>query len=327
MEISAATVKAFRDKTGLPMMDCKRALVEANGDEEKALEIIRKSGAKTMAGRADRVTEAGRIALFTDPKKQVTAMVELLCESAPVSNTEEFIALVNGLAEQLATGPGAKTTEELLAQPFPGKPGVTLQFYWDDLVNNKIQEVFRLPRMVRVEGPCGGYVHHNFAIGVVLPIDGENVELGKDIAMHVASMKPLALSEADLDPVAIKKEREIILTEALEQNRLKSEEEMKQMADEKAKEFFVAQSSAGKEVDPAELEKECEKILAKIRGQNKPKPESVIEKIVDGKMKAFLAERTLLGQPFVKDSSKTVSQVCEENKIRIKEMIHWVLGR
>jgi len=279
MEISATVVKAFRDKTGLPMMDCKRALVEANGDEDKAFEILRKAGAKTMATRTDRETEAGRIALFTDPKKQVSAMVELLCESAPVANTEEFIALANGLAEQLATGPGAKTPEELLAQPFPGKKGVTLQQFYDELVN-KIREVFKLPRIIRIEGPCGAYVHHNAAIGVLLPIEGENTELGKDIAMHVASMKPQVLSEKDIDPAIVQKERDMVITEV--------------QGDEK----------------------------------NKNKPENVIQKIVDGKMeKGLFAERTLLWQEFVKTKGKTVAQVCEEGKIKVKEMIYWGLGQ
>jgi len=276
MEISAATVKAFRDKTGLPMMDCKKALVEANGDEEKAIEILRKSGAKTMAGRTDRETSSGRIAMFTDVATQVTAMVELLCESAPVSNTEEFIELVNGLAQQLAIGPGAKTAAELLAQSFPGKPGVTLQHVYDDLVN-KIREVFRLTRIIRIEGPCGAYVHHNAGIGVLLPLDGTNVELGKDVSMHVASMKPKALSENHLDPAIVKKERDLI--------------------------------------------------LAQVQEQSKGKPDNVIQKIVEGKMKAFFAEHTLLGQPFVKDATKTVAQVCDEGKIKVKEMIHWVLGQ
>ncbi|MDR2756408.1 MAG: translation elongation factor Ts [Planctomycetaceae bacterium] len=275
MDISASQVKAFRDKTGLPMMDCKRALVEANGDEEKALEILRKAGAKTMAGRTDRETESGRIAIFTDTKQQVSAMVELLCESAPVSNTEEFIVLVNGLAEQLATGPGAQTPDELLAQPFPGKPGVTLKQFYDDLVN-KIREVFRLTRIVRIECPCGAYVHHNAAVGVLLPIEGTNIDLGKDISMHVASMRPQALSEKDLDPAVVEKERKIVIEQ--------------------------------------------------VKTQNANKPDNIIEKIVDGKMKSFFAEHTLLGQPFVKDSAKTVAQVCGEGKIKIKEIIHWVLG-
>ncbi|MDR3232302.1 MAG: translation elongation factor Ts [Planctomycetaceae bacterium] len=275
MDISAAVVKAFRDKTGLPMMECKKALVEAGGNEEKAIAILRKSGAKTMAARTDRETGAGRIAVYTDPKKGVSAMVELLCESAPVANTDEFITLVNALAEQLATGPGAKTAEELLLQPFPGKSGVTLKDYYDDLVN-KIREVFRLTRLVRIEGPCGVYLHHNNAIGVLLPIEGDNAELGKDICMHVASMKPQALSEADLDSAVVERERNLIVEQ--------------------------------------------------VKEQSKNKPENVIQKIVDGKMKAFLAERTLLGQPFVKDAAKTVSQVADEGKIKIKRMIHWVLG-
>jgi elongation factor Ts len=236
MEISAATVKAFRDKTGLPMMDCKKALVEANGDEDKAIEILRKSGAKTMEARTDRETSAGRIALFVDTKKNVSAMVELLCESAPVANTEEFIALVNGLAEQLATGPGAKTPDELLAQPFPGKPGMTLKQFYDDLVN-KIREVFRLTRIVRIEGPCGAYVHHNAGIGVFVPIEGEGSndsgELGKGIAMHVASMKPQALSENDLDPAMVKRERDLIVTQVQEQSKGKPENVIQKIVDGK----------------------------------------------------------------------------------------------
>lgn len=276
MDISAAQVKAFRDKTGLGMMECKKALVEAKGDEDLAIEILRKSGAKTMAARADRETEAGRIAIYTDPSKQVSAMVELLCESAPVSNTDEFITLINALAEQLATGPGASTPEELLAQPFPGKPGMTLKDYYDDLVN-KIREVFRLSRMVRIEGPCGAYVHHNSGIGVLLPLEGDNVDLGKDIAMHVASMKPEALGEADVDPAVVAKERDLV--------------------------------------------------VKTVQEQNANKPDNIIQKIVDGKMKAFFAERTLLGQQFVKDTSKTVAQVAEEGKIKIQKMIHWILGR
>lgn len=275
MDISAAVVKAFRDKTGLPMMECKKALVEAGGDEEKAIEILRKSGAKTMAGRSDRETGCGRIAIYTDPAKKVSAMIELLCESAPVANTDEFTALANGLAEQLATGPGASTPEELLAQPFPGKDGVTLQEFYDDLTN-KIREVFRLTRIKRIDGPCGAYVHHNNGIGVLLPIEGDNHELGRDISMHVASMQPQALSQEHLDAADVDKERNLV--------------------------------------------------TQTVKEQNANKPENVIEKIVDGKMKAYFAEKTLLGQQFVKDATKTVEQVAEEGKIKVKEMIHWILG-
>ena len=104
-EISAAAVRAFREKTGLPLMDCKRALTEANGDEEKAIEMLRKAGEKLEAKRADRVTEFGRFGIYCGLDKNVGAMVELKCESAPVTQNEEFIQLANDLARQLATRP------------------------------------------------------------------------------------------------------------------------------------------------------------------------------------------------------------------------------
>ena len=215
MEITAAAVKAFRDKTGLPMMECKKALLEANGDEAKAIEILRKSGKKTMEGRTDRETEAGRIAVYTDPKSGVSAMVELLCESAPVANTEEFVALVGALARQLAEGPGAKTADELLDQPFPGK-STTIRHEYDDLIN-KIREVFKLNRMARIAAPCGTYVHHNNAVGVLVEYEGAKVDVARDVCMHVASMRPKVFSKDDLDQTMLAKERELV-TEEVKQN-------------------------------------------------------------------------------------------------------------
>ena len=205
-EITAAMVKEFRNKTGLPMMECKKALVEADGDQEKAIEIIRKAGKKTMEKRADRETEAGRIAIYKGANG-VTTMVEVLCESAPVTKNAEFIELIEGIAKQLAEGPGAATVEELMAQNFPGKDA-SIQVVFDDLVN-KIREVFRFTRLLRVEGNVGTYVHHDNAIGVVLEVEGDNAELANNICMHIASMNPKALSKADLSPELIAKEREI----------------------------------------------------------------------------------------------------------------------
>ncbi|MGL4941962.1 MAG: translation elongation factor Ts [Thermoguttaceae bacterium] len=275
MEITAAQVKAFRDRTGLPMMECKKALQEAEGNEDAAIEILRKAGKKTTEKRADRETDAGRIAVFTDPKTGTTAMVELLCESSPVASNDEFIALANGLAKQLATGPGAKTPEELLSQPSPNKPGTTLQQEYDDLVN-KIREKFSFKRILRCVEKCGSYVHHNAAVGVIVAIEGDDTALARDICMHVASMKPRAISAADIDQAVVAKEREAITEEA--------------------------------------------------KANNAGKPDNIIAKIVDGKMKTFLAESCLLDQPFVKDATKTVQQVCTDGKIAIKSMVHWILG-
>jgi len=207
-DISAAAVKALRDRTGLPMMECKQALQQASGDTDAAERWLREQGKKTMEMRSGRETASGRIAIFLDPAKPAAAMIELLCESAPVAGHEEFQQLAADLAKQLATGPGAKTAEELLKQPSPSKPGKTLQDQVDDL-GNRIREVFRVNRLVRIDATCGGYAHHNGATGVLVEIAGGTAELAKEVSMHVAAMKPQAVTKEELDPAVVTREREI----------------------------------------------------------------------------------------------------------------------
>jgi elongation factor Ts len=139
-------------------------------------------------------------------------MIELLCESAPVTSNDEFIQLTKDIAAQLATGPGAATPDDLLKQPSPSRKGQTLAQQKDDLFN-KIREVFNLNRIVRYDGPCVAYVHHDGKTGALLEMTGGNAELGKDVAMHIVAMKPTVLNREDLDPALVAKEREI-LTEA-----------------------------------------------------------------------------------------------------------------
>jgi len=236
-EITAADVRELREKTGLPMMDCKRALQETDGDAEKAIELLRKAGAKTMEKRAGRATTAGRIAVHADFGK-VGAMVDLRCESAPVATNDDFVQLATDLVEQLATGPGAATPEELLAQPSPSKPGQTLQQQFDDLTN-RIREVFRLPRIVRVDGTCGGYAHHNGATGVLLQVEGGNADLAKDICMHIAAMRPTALGVEDLDPAVVVKEHEILVEVARSEG--KPENIIEKMVEGRMKNFYAQQ--------------------------------------------------------------------------------------
>jgi elongation factor Ts len=212
-EITAAAVKSLRDKTDLPMMDCKQALNACNGDENAAIEWLRKQGKKFMGGRGDRETSSGRIALYADMQKGVGAMIELRCESAPVASNEEFVALANNLVKQLALGPGAKTPDELWKQKSPSGSGKTLEEEKDDLAN-KIREVFVLARIVRFDGPAGGYVHHNAASGVLIEVEGGNADVVKDIAMHTTAMRPAAVSKEELDPAVVAKEREILAAAA-----------------------------------------------------------------------------------------------------------------
>ena len=140
-------------------------------------------------------------------------MIELQVESAPVAKHEDVVALANDLAKQLATGPGAKTPEELWKQPAPSRKGMTLQ-QWKDEIEGKMREVLRLARIHRIDAPAGGYVHHDAKSGVLLEVEGGNDELAKSIAMHVAAMKPKATTTAELDRRWSTKEREILTEQA-----------------------------------------------------------------------------------------------------------------
>jgi elongation factor Ts len=235
-EITASLVKELREETGLPLMDCKRALQETSGDKEAALRKLRESGKKVMAMRQDRSTDEGRIAIYTSMKPGAGAMVELQVESAPVAKNDEVIALANDLAKQLATGPGAKTAEELWKQPAPSRKGSTLE-EWKDELENKIREVFRLGRIVRVDAPTGGYVHHDAKSGVLLVVEGGNEELAKSIAMHVAAMRPKATTTAELDKTMVDKERAILSEQARKEG--KPENIIERMIEGRMRNFYA----------------------------------------------------------------------------------------
>lgn len=218
-EITAAAVNSLRKKTGLPMMDVKKALTDAQGNEDEAIRLLRERGLKILGNRSDRETAFGRFGLYASAGASTGAMVELKCESAPVASNEEFVQLANDLARQLATGPGAADAEQLLDQPSPSKPGMTLRQQKDDLFN-RIREVFNVGRMVRVEGPCGGYSHNASTVsGVLLEIEGGNDAAAKDVCMHVAAMRPMGLNKEDVPANLVDQERSILRETALKEGK------------------------------------------------------------------------------------------------------------
>lgn len=212
-EITAQAVKALRDRTGLPMMECKKALQEVGGDEAAAIEHLRKAGKKTMEGRAGRETAFGRMGVYADVDKGVGALVELRCESAPVAGSAEVVQFASDLAKQLALGPGAQTPEELLSQPSPSHEGQTLGEVKDDL-ENRIREVIKISQLARIDAPCGGYAHHTGTHGVLTEVEGLNQQLANEISMHIAAMRPDVVAVEDLDPAVVEKEREILASAA-----------------------------------------------------------------------------------------------------------------
>jgi elongation factor Ts len=207
-QISAASVKALRDRTDMPMMDCKAALTEANGDVEQAVLILRKKGKGFIDRKGDRETAEGRIAAYSDPAGSSGAIIELRCESPSVVKNDRFVALANDLAKQVAVKNPA-TVEDLVKQPFVDEPSRTVQDRIEDVVG-LIRENMKPARFTRLPGPTGSYVHHDGQIGVLLQVKGEgkpDPELLRDICAHVAALQPAYLKESEIPADVVTREK------------------------------------------------------------------------------------------------------------------------
>lgn len=214
-EITAAAVKALREKTDLPMMECKKALVEAGGDEDKAVEILQAQFEKVRLKRADNVTNEGRIFVALKEDGSEAAAVEIQCESAPVAGGEDLARLGDSLAKQLLDGPGAESPEELMGQSPADGGGQSFREIYETIVN-KIREKIEVTRIARVAGPVGVYVHHDGKTGVLFEAEGDAKDhpVLRDVAMHIAAMKPQVANVDDVDPAAVQAERERLSAEA-----------------------------------------------------------------------------------------------------------------
>ena len=212
-EISASTVMELRQRTGLGMMECKKALTEAEGDVAKAEELLRiKSGAKASKA-AGRVAAEGVIGLHTAADGKVAAMVEINCETDFVARNDDFRAFANEVAQIVARdqpGDVAALAARALAS------GDTVEARRVALVQ-KIGENIALRRFVRLEaqGRVASYVHGT-RIGVLVDYTGGNEALGKDLAMHIAATKPIAVSREQVAADVIEKERSIAAARAAE---------------------------------------------------------------------------------------------------------------
>ncbi len=213
-EITAEAVKKLRDRTGMQMMKCKAALQKADGDMEKAIEIIRKENAGAIAKVADRETAEGRIGVFIDPAKQVGALIELRCESAPVAKSDLFVQLANDLAKQVALQ-GAKTPDELLGQTFVDDAKKSINERIAEVVG-LVRENIKPARMARLTGLLGSYIHHDGSVGVIVHVDGEKADpqLLRDVCMHITARNPAAAVREHVSKETIDKELEIARAQA-----------------------------------------------------------------------------------------------------------------
>jgi elongation factor Ts len=236
MQITAEMVKELRERTGVGMMDCKRALVEANGDIEAAIEAMRKAGLAKAAAKAGRIAAEGIIAIRQAPDSSAAAMVEVNSETDFVSKSDDFIAFAEAVAAcVLSNGPkdiaalgemrlaeGARETVEMQRQQLVAKLGENIN-------------VRRFTTIASINDHLGVYLHGG-RIGVLIDVEGSDRQLAKDLAMHIAASRPVCVSEKDIPQELLDKERDILKAQAAESG--KPREIIERMVDGRLKKFI-----------------------------------------------------------------------------------------
>src|SRR5215210_2293924 len=251
VNITAAEINKLRQQTGAGMMDCRKALVESNGDFEAAIDYLRKKGQKVAALRGDREAKEGVIIARTTPDNKTGFIINLSCETDFVSKNAEYVAFAQSIMDT-AIANNVHNIEELNNVKI-GNDTVA------DKLNEqvaKIGEKISVSRFERIEAEyVSAYIHGAYRMGVLVGLNKPAPETGKDLAMQIAAMNPIAVDADSVPAEVIAREKDI----AIEQ--------------------------------------------VKAEG----KPAEMAEKIAIGKINKFFKESTLLAQPFVKDSNKSVS--------------------
>jgi elongation factor Ts len=212
-EITAGMVRQLRDKTDAPMMECKKALAEAGGDLSRAEEVLRIKLGNRASKAASRVTAEGVVAVYIAPDGKSGALVEINCETDFVAKNAEFLAFAAAVAELIATRQPADVDALLLQQ----LKGATVEETRKALVG-KIGENVSVRRFARLsaQGRLASYVHGGSKIGVVVDVVGGEDSLARDLAMHIAASKPVALSVSGVAPELVQRERTIAAAKAAE---------------------------------------------------------------------------------------------------------------
>lgn len=257
-EISASLVKELRELTGLPMMECKKALIETGGDLKKAEELLRIKGSARATKAAGRIAAEGVIGAWLSADGKVGALVELNSETDFVAKNEDFVAFSKSLAEIVAArDPGNKEEEKRQA------------------LVQKLGENITIRRFKRIQakGKLALYVHAGSEIGVLVDYDGAD-EVGKDVAMHIAFAKPEYLTKAQIPQEIVQDERRI----------------------------------------------------QEARAKESGKAAEIVAKMVEGAVNKFLSEKTLVGQPFIKDDKQTVEKMLAAKKVKVHGYAFLVVG-
>ena len=222
--ITAQSVKELREKTGAGMMDCKKALTEAQGDMEKAIEILREKGLAAAAKKAGRVAAEGIVKTYISEDSKSAGIVELNCETDFVAANEEFVNFATRLAE-MASVSSAKTVEEFVTEKYDANSTVSEALTALIAKLGENMTVRRFEKFNVANGVVESYIHGGGRIGVVVELncEADNVavlkEVAKDVCMQVAAANPSFLSREDVDAEALEKEKEIYRVQALNEGK------------------------------------------------------------------------------------------------------------
>ncbi len=334
-EITAALVKELRESTGAGMMDCKKALVDTDGDFEAAKDLLREKGLGKAAKKADRLASEGLVSVVVDPSLKMATVSEINAETDFVAKNEGFIALTKDTTAHIQAS-NVQTTEELMKTTING---TAFEEYFASKVAT-IGENLVVRRFATLKagtnGVVNGYIHSNGRVGVLIAAscDSEQTaqkagEFIRNLCMHAAAMKPVYLSYTELDPEFVEKE-----TIGIKADIEKENEELKRLGKPlKRIPHFVSQIQLSDAVIAA-AKKEMEEEL-KAQG----KPEKIWDRIIPGQIERFIADNTqldqqltLLSQFYVMDDKKTIAQVVEEKakelggKIELVEYVRFELG-
>ena len=309
--ITAADVNKLRQATGAGSMDCKAALIEAEGDFDKAIEVLRKKGQKVAAKRADRDSKEGAVIAQVNGNHTVGAIISLNCETDFVAKNADFVALAKDLAE-LALGVNNK--EELLALNYKGISVAEKLIEQTGVIGEKIE----LGAFEKVEAPfVGSYIHNGNKIAAIVGLSSaiaDAAEVSKNLAMQIAAMGAETLSYKDFSAEYIAKETEariaIIEKENEELHRLGKP--LKHVPQYVSYAQLTAEVLAKAEAD------------AKAELKAEGKPEQIWDKILPGKIQRFISDNTtldqekaLLDQVYIYDESKKVSDFVKSKNVEI----------
>jgi len=272
--MSAEKIKTLRERTGAGIVECKKALLEAQDDIEQAIVILRKQGSAKAAKKEGRVAAEGCVVIKKSADSQSACMLEFNTETDFVARSPDFSAFVEQVSQRALTE-RINDLPALLALSYDQTGTHTIEQERKNLISRIGEniQIRRIAVMTCNNGMIADYLHGN-RIGVLVQIDRDDPELGKDLAMQIAASNPQAILPSEVPEAIIAKEREI----------------------------FAEQAKAS------------------------GKPADVVEKMIAGRLNKVLAEMSLVGQPFIKNSDKTVGDLLAAAKVKVIAFVRYAVG-